>query len=355
MSTAAFFLGGGLAEALVAAGASSPEDVEQQMDLARAYRDHSLQANDNGTPNRNGQMMVGTYYLHQDTINEVIQDGANVNVRARLTAKPAQDMSTQVTLAAQGQQGDGIDVPLPSNGAPAFDINNSIAAVCMSKIIGHKDPDDRYFELLTDQTAFYNSVVWAQKNKTSDTKTVTGVLDVVRTADPEQTTGGSGGANIKVVPAEARASVQVPEQAMPIYDEDGGLLAYVTLDGPQRRAQRTITSPDGVGAPLPGTFLDKFSSVSAEMTATMKLNGDQFVVTVDALIVTLPAVEFVLTYTGGGWSKELFTKVVNAVANCNGLKNAVTTRISSLLNDEDTRSWLSNVLTTQLNKTAGKL
>jgi hypothetical protein len=142
---------------------------------------------------------------------------------------------------------------------------------------------------------------------------------------------------------------------MPIYDEDGGLLAYVTLDGPQRRAQRTITPPDGVGGSLPGTFLDKFTSVSAELTATMKLNGDQFVVTVDALIVSLPAVEFVLTYSGGGWSPALFEKVVNAVANCAGLKNAVTTRISSLLNDEDTRSWLSNVLTTQLNKTAGKL
>jgi hypothetical protein len=359
MSTAAFFLGGGLASALVAAGAGNPENVEAQLDLARAYRDTSLQANPDGTPNRNGQLMVGTYYLHQDTVNEIVDDSANMNVRTLLTAPAAQQMSTQVTMAAQGQQGDGLGVPLPSNGQPAFNINNSIAAVCMAKVIGHNDPDHRYIELLTDQTAFYNSVVWTQKNQPAETHTVDGVLQVVRTADPEHTTGGSGGANIRMITEKERQQLdaetlaaRVPEQAMPIYDPEGRLLAFVTLDGPRRIARRPLPGADVAGgAPLPGTFKDTFENVSAALTATISMDGPKFVVAVDALIVALPAVHFELTYSGGGWNPALFQKVENAIANSNGLKNAVTARISSLFNSVEVRQWLSTTLTAEINRT----
>jgi len=77
--------------------------------------------------------MVGTYYLHQDTIDEIIKDPANQNVHSSLTANSTKQMSQGVTVSAKSYKDDpSNEKELPADNQPAFTVNNAIAAVCMS-------------------------------------------------------------------------------------------------------------------------------------------------------------------------------------------------------------------------------
>lgn len=365
LGSAAFFLGGGLADALpLGLAAAGDGDVEAQLNLARFYRDGPLQTNPDGSANQNGQLMAGTYYLHQDTVNEIISDAGNQNVRSALTATSAGQMSQQITLAAQSYKDNPAQQqPLPGQPGAAFNVNNSIAVVCMQKISGGQDRDGRYSALLTDQTRFYQSVVWAKRNQPQDVTNVGGVLGVVRTTSPVQATQGSGSAQIHRIASRMMLvestgmppAGSVPEKAMPVYDpQTREIFAFVTLDGPV--LARTPPNRSRFGAPLvdlPGTFLDGFSNVSASVAASVTATGSTITVKVTSLLVQLPAVDIKLTYSGGGWDPSLFEKVENAVANSNALKNMLTAKISGELGGQHVLDTLSQYLTTAANNFVG--
>jgi hypothetical protein len=366
LSTAAVLLGGGtLAPGALAAGAVAlpDEDVAAQLDLARAYRDGVLQQNDDGSSNPNGQLMVGAYYVNQDTINEIISDNGNVNVHATLTAPPAKQLSAQVTTATQGYQDDpNQNHPLPENGAPGFNVNNAIAAVCIQKIVSHQDPDGRYLALLTDQTNFYNTVTWAQANDPGKVKSVNGVIELIQKTDPNVAgldDGASARINLispaeqlRLAGGEAVAAV-VPARSMPIYDPvHGGLQAYVTLDGPAGlRATRT-PRPATLGelGDLNGTFTDTLTNVSLQATLGLSVDKDtKFKVEVQKLTGDVGHLDIVLKSSGGGWSTSLFDQVQNAIANTGFIKDTFILLLRAAVGQQAVRDQLSDTLTAAIN------
>lgn len=363
LASAATLLGGGSSLTALAAGIAVADDssVPDQLALARFYRDGPLQSNADGSANLNGRLMVGTYYLHQDTVNEIISDPTNQNVQVALTASSARQMSQQVTAAAQSYKDNpGQQHPLPALSKPGFDVNNAIAVVCMQKINNHQDPGGRYSALLTDQTRFYQSVVWAQRNRPQDVASVGGVLGIVQTVDPATTTGNgtarihlpTAAQRIRMAYGEPHESV-VPPDAMAVTDPvSNELIAYVTLDGPPDvRRQASLRTPRlGAMADLHGSFSDTLSDIGIEATLSLAVDAqNQFQIGVTRMNVSIGGLSIKLATTDHGWAPGLFDKVENAIANASFIRDAFVLLLQEALSQQAVRDQIGQALTGAIN------
>jgi hypothetical protein len=231
----------------------------------------------------------------------------------------------------------------------------------MAKILGHEDPDGRYLALLTDQTKFYNTVTWAQKNEPAKVISVNGVIDLVQTTDPNAIGVGDGGARINLVtPAEHLRLVAgeavdavLPALSMPVYDAaHGGLLAYVTLDGPAVGYAARIPRTARLGdlADLGGTFTDTLTDVTLEATLALSVDAQStFVIDVQKLTGNVGALDILLKSSGGGWSASLFDQVQNAIANTAFIKDTFILLLRSAVGQQAVRDQLSLALTGAIN------
>lgn len=338
IATASTILGGG-------AGADGDES---RLELASWYRDVPLNESENG------QVSVGTYYLHEDTIEKVTTAGTNAAAQYRQTLalqKASADSVTEATRWYKEQQtGKDPPPPPPEIGASKqygggyltyVKLQNAVYAALVAEGL-ELAPGNEYSELMNAMTQFNGQVQRFQRDQPGERDTAT-IMEYV--------------ANAEAMTAEELAEVGV--EGVPHFDlETGDVTGHVTpwpVDRDRALAAHAARAP---APPQPeewfhvkGTFADRARQLTVGATASFKDDGSGLFAEVRSTRVGMSNLDIVLGNRDGfdRWP-GLYDKVASWIANTQSFQDTLKSKAAAALDSPPVLQDLTATLNAGLKK-----
>lgn len=342
VATAATILGAG------AAGAAASGDEDSNLWLAQWYRDVGLQESDNG------QLAVGAYYLHEDTIQEVTtaDNPASANYRTVL----AQQRATSEAVAAstrywqQQQSGEDPAGEPPKIGDPMqytggfktyVYLQYAVQQMMAERGLRLVADDNPYAELLNSMTHFNAQVKAFQKDHPGEQITAT-IMDYVAAAP--------------AVPQERYAELGI--EGIPVYDlESGDVVDHVEpwpVDVERLRTAYLARAPrdaDAFEFRVDGSFRDAAQQLQLGAVATFTYDDAGLLGRVDGVRISMSNLDIELGNRAGFDSQPgLYEKASTWIANTQSFQDTLKSRLNAALNDPSVLGKLSDVLNAGLAK-----
>jgi hypothetical protein len=358
LETVSFFTGGPSLKSAVVDYLVNKEGLEVgaadvRVDLARTYRDGELQSS------ANGQVLVGSYYLNQDTINECLADSVDSNAVAFVSALKSSESKTMATQSYSSTNdynnhksantllsADNYALPTStSNQSHANSTNGFLSAWSINKWYKEGQKDDRYYKLLTSQTTYYNNVNQSYKDNPTASSNVPGVLGIVQTSNQPVAPSGvsithSNDVNLSMG--------NLPEDAMPIIDHKGDLIAYTQL----MYDENNLVAEDSVNEDLgsyafSGTYTITLNQVKLNATNSFTFDSTtgEGIIAVTSLNGSSSSVDSNITANKGS---SFFNDVLNWFTKPY-IKDAIQTHVFQDLGKQSTRDDLGKYLTHAIN------
>jgi hypothetical protein len=339
------------ASTLLGGPSGATEGPDSRLALAAWYRDdpHALAGSSNG------QLSVGTYYLHEDTIqavttanNQASKLYRDVLAKQRTTA----DAVTTSTRYWQEQQtGKQPPGPPPKIGATGQSkggyqtyVYLNLAVQSMREQAGLPlEPGNEYAEL-QNAMAHFNAQVKAYQHENPGEHDTAEIMYYVANADPvaAEELDGLGFAGI---PVHDRDSGEIVDHVAPWpLDRERALRAY------SARAPRPQTPADWFH--VKGSFSDRAQTLSASFTVKFESSdGEKLFATALATKIEIGSLAITLG-NESGWNSQpgLYERVATWIANTQSFQDTLKSKLNAGLNSQSSLARVTDALNAGLKK-----
>jgi len=329
-------------------GAARASGDESRLELAAWYRDVPLNESENG------QVSVGTYYLHQDTIEKATTANTNAAGQYRDALAEQKTSADAVTDATRWhkQQETGKDPPPP---APTIGASDQYAGgffayvklqFAVSQMMAAEGlelaPGNEYSELLNAMTQFNGQVKRFQRDQPGERDTST-ILQFVATASeltPEELAelGVEGVPQFDLVSGEVTGHVR----PWPI-DRDRALAAHA--------ARAPAPRPPGAWFHVQGTFTDRAQGLTVGATASFTNDGAALVAKVQSTRLEISNLDITLG-NRSGFDQEpgLYERVAAWITDSQSFQDTLKSKAAAAIDSQDVLDTLTEVLNAGLKK-----
>ncbi|MER5617989.1 hypothetical protein [Streptomyces sp. NPDC002215] len=327
---------------------SAGDSADPRLELATWYRDdpHGLGQSENG------KVLVGTYYLHEDTIESVTTAPASEVPAAGLYRQvlSQQKMSADAVTASTGyyqQQESGEDPPGQppkigdnpqyAGGFKTYTYLNMAVQQMREQAGLALEPGNEFADLQNAMAQFNAQVKAFQRDNPGehDTQKIMRYVASAEQLSSEQlTTLGLPG-----IPVHAPDSEEVVDHVQPWpLDRDRALRAHAA------RAPRTRAADDWFN--VRGTFSDQAQALSLTVAATFTATSDnKLFAQANSITLRIGALRIILGNKDGFNSQPgLYDKVTNWIANTPMFQDLLISKLNAGLNDRAVLGHLSDAL-----------
>jgi hypothetical protein len=339
IATAAAVLGGG--------GAASAGE-ESRLELATWYRNVGLNESENG------QVAVGAYYLHEDTIEKVTTSDTNAAKQYRQVLAGQKTSADAVTSSTrwyqQQKEGKNPPPPPPTIGAGTQYTGGFLTAVKLQYAVDAMrqaeglalEPGNEYSELLNAMTQFDGQVKRFQRDYPGqrDTRTIMDYVDQAQHLSAEE---------LKELGVEG----------VPHFDLDSGEVAGHVEPWPVDRdralAARAARAPEPAAPEewfhVKGTFADTAQDMTIGLTAAFTGDGTSLFAQARSTKLTMSNLDIKLGNSQGfaPWP-GLYEKVSEWIANTQSFQDTLKSKAAAALNSPAVLAELTSILNAGLKK-----
>lgn len=318
----------------------------QQLDLAAWFRDNQqngLQASDNG------QLLVGTYYLHQDTIQTVTTASNNYAAQYRQLLAAQQSTSDAVYQSTnyyrQSTQGQTPEAsPPPQIGsatqyAGGFNtyVKLQLATQQAAATAGFdlmSDDDNDYADLLNSMEHFNNQVLQFQQTDPGEVSTEQ-IMNYIPTAHPNP-----------------NPSINGSNAQIPIYDLETqqvrGYKPVRPLDVERIRTALAANTNSQVEAAdatfnVKGSFQDNAQQLSLQITVSLT-NQNGLIATVDSLSLSIGNLHITLGNSQGFPDNSLYNRVAEWIANTGSFQDTLKSKLNTAFNSDEFKNKVQDAI-----------
>lgn len=353
IATAATLLGNPPATTGARPGADGGSD-DRRLDLATWYRDDP-----EGLPqSENGKLLVGAYYLHEDTIEKVTTAPASEVPAAgtyRQVLSQQKETADAVTASTayykEQQSGDDPPGPPPGIGDPeqygggfkAYTYLNLAVQQMRERAGLPLEPGNEFAELQNAMLQFNAQVKAYQRDNPGEHDTAE-IMSYVAEA-PEVTLDQLGDLGLPGIPVHAPDSEEVVDHVQPWpIDRDRALAAHAA------RAPRTRAPEDWFH--VEGTFSDRAQQLAATVAAKFTADDDgKLFAEATSMRLAIGSLHITLGNKSGFDSQPgLYDAVTNWIANTGSFQDTLISKTNSALNEPVVLRRLSEALNAGLKK-----
>ncbi len=344
IASAAAITGGNVSadEVLMSPGATTaPGSEDQQLDLARWYRDDTTR----GLPSsENGRTLVGGYYLQQDTINKVASSDVQAAGIYRQTLAGQKTTADAVNTSTAYYQNPTGTAPAPIGDGTQYQggFQSSFYLQMATQQLAAKQgvdleaeilaqSDNEFAELSNAMNHFKSQVTKFQKTQTNPCQTAE-VMAYIPTATADENVGVVAhsanyeeGIGIPIFDLETQEIVK----HLPLYplNRDRALTAFASV---------TEKTGDKGWFHVKGTFSDKAQAVSFTVETSFTNTSGSLAATVKSMKLTIGNLQIILGNKEGFDSEPtLYDKVSSWIANTGSFQDTLKSKLNSAMNSKD--------------------
>lgn len=328
---------------LLAAEPDSSTDTD--LKLATWFRDNQSQL----SASDNGQVLLGMYYDHQDTIHALTTDPNNPSSSsfrgllqdpATVALSDAVRQNTQAYQAAQNG-GTGGTAPLTPIGSDdqygqGFEVATYLGMAAQTAANGSTDPTNEYVAFLNSYGNFSNAVSWVQAQQ-PPVQSVQDIMGHVATAPPD-------------------VGTRNPEVALR-HHKTREVIAVIRPKPLDREhfkrvwAARRPVVGDSTEFDVKGVFNDVVTNLTATIRCSFTSTNGVFTANVTGIELSVPALHISLE-NDPEWKQQpgLYEKVTNWIANTQAFQSILKGKLNDSLNSSQVLTSLSQSLNATLNK-----
>ncbi len=323
---------------------------DNDLDLARWYRDDT----EHGLPSsENGRLLLGAYYLHQDTIQSLMTSSVNPftpNFKSNLGSKATGKTAGAVQTATHYYKGQNTQSALekaitaddPAEAAPTIgsigqytggftDAVYLTLAAHWAKENALSEAEENEYESLLNSMANFRCAVLYVQNQTGKPVTTAEVLDHVKNAP--------------------LGALQC-DDPMPIYDPETGEIIESIYPQPLDR-ERLLEAYEARGVPekkfdYHGSFNDQGQSVTATLSVEFKTVNSKLNATAKSAKIKIGDLHITLNDWSG--PDSLFNKVNDWIANTGFFQDTLKSKLNGALNSSKVLGDISDALNAGLRK-----